>query len=83
MTNSFILPERIRFELGRLYITPAVETHYRAAQTGYSRRRDGRTQPVMTSQRQTNGCHHGRRGVNCAGRPSACQNCNGWVTRRK
>ena len=25
MTNSFILPERIRFEFGRLYITPAVE----------------------------------------------------------
>ncbi len=40
-----------------------------AAQTGYSRRRDGRTQPVMTSQRQTNGCHHGNDGRNCDGHP--------------
>lgn len=52
-----------------------------AAQTDRSRRRDARSQPVMCNQCQTNDCHHGRRGVNCGGRPHATQNWTGKVTR--
>ena len=54
-----------------------------AAQTDRNRRRDGRTQPVTTSQRQTNGCHHGNDGRNCGRRPHATQHCTGNVTRWK
>ena len=42
-----------------------------------------RNQPERRSHRQTNGCHHGRRGRNAGGQPHARQNCTGNDTRWK
>jgi hypothetical protein len=49
----------------------------------HARRREGRTQPVTTNHRQTNGRHHGNDGRNCSGWPNANHHRNGWVTRWK
>ena len=77
----------VDYSLAFEFVPPIVDEADRPKATRRYERRLRRggagNQPVMTSQCQTSGCHHGRRNCMPSDSPPACHHCRGTVTRRK